>query len=299
MDTLSSFSNDLADAVAGAARAVVTVNARRRIPSTGVHWRSGIVVTAEHTVRMDDEITVGRPDGRSVPATLGGRDPSTDLAVLIVQDADFPVAALGEPASLKVGHMVLALGHGPRASWGVVSALGGRWRTGRGGEIDQLIHVDLVLYPGFSGGPLVDTAGRVVGINTSGLSRHLPVAIPASTVTRLAEELITRGHVRRGYLGVGFHPVRLLPTFVRSLGIAGEVGLVVVNLQPDGPAARAGLLLGDMLVTVEGTPVRDAGDVQALLGPERVGRPVRASIIRAGTLAEITITVGERPRPAG
>ncbi len=297
MDTLSSFSNDLADAVAGAARAVVTVNARRRIPSTGVHWRSGIVVTAEHTVRMDDEITVGRPDGRSVPATLGGRDPSTDLAVLIVQDADFPVAALGEPASLKVGHMVLALGHGPRASWGVVSALGGRWRTGRGGEIDQLIHVDLVLYPGFSGGPLVDTAGRVVGINTSGLSRHLPVAIPASTVTRLAEELITRGHVRRGYLGVGFHPVRLPATLVRSLGIAGEVGLVVVNLQSDGPAARAGLLLGDMLVTVEGTPVRDSGDVQALLGPERVGRPLRASIIRAGTLAEVMITVGERPQP--
>ena len=297
MDTLSSFSNDLADAVAGAARAVVTVNARRRIPSTGVHWRSGIVVTAEHTVRMDDEITVGRPDGRRVPATLGGRDPSTDLAVLIVQDADFPVAALGEPASLKVGHMVLALGHGPRASWGVVSALGGRWRTGRGGEIDQLIHVDLVLYPGFSGGPLVDMAGRVVGVNTSGLSRHLPVAIPASTVTRLAEELITRGHVRRGYLGVGFHPVRLPATLVRSLGIAGEVGLVVVNLQSDGPAARAGLLLGDMLVTVEGTPVTDAGDVQALLGPERVGRPLRASIIRAGTLAEVMITVGERPQP--
>ena len=138
MDTLSSLSNDLADAVAAAARTVVTVNARRRIPSTGVHWRPGIVVTAEHTVRMDDEITVGRPDGRSVPATLGGRDPSTDLAVLIVQDADFPVAALAEPVSLKVGHMVLALGYGPRASCGVVSALGGRWRTGRGEEIDQL-----------------------------------------------------------------------------------------------------------------------------------------------------------------
>jgi len=297
MDTLSSLSNDLADAVAAAARAVVTVNARRRIPSTGVHWRPGIVVTAEHTVRIDDEITVGRPDGRSVPATLGGRDPSTDLAVLIVQDADFPVAALAEPVSLKVGHMVLALGHGPRASCGVVSALGGRWRTGRGGEIDQLIHVDLVLYPGFSGGPLVDSAGRIVGINTSGLSRHLPLAIPASTVTRLGEELIKKGHVPRGYLGVGFHPVRLPATLAHSLGIVGEVGLVVVNLQPDGPAARAGLLLGDILVAVEGAPVRDAGDVQALLGPERVGRPVRASIVRGGALIEVTITVGERPRP--
>ncbi|HYU16005.1 MAG TPA: trypsin-like peptidase domain-containing protein [Candidatus Acidoferrum sp.] len=297
MDTLSSLSNDLADAVTAAARAVVTVNARRRIPSTGVHWRPGIVVTAEHTVRMDDEITVGRPDGRSVPATLGGRDPSTDLAVLIVQDADFPVAALAEPVSLKVGHMVLALGHGPRASCGVVSALGGRWRTGRGGEIDQLIQVDLVLYPGFSGGPLVDTAGRIVGINTSGLSHHLPLAIPASTVTRLGEELIKKGHVSRGYLGVGFHPVRLPATLVGSLGIVGEVGLVVVNLQPDGPAARAGLLLGDIVAAVEGAPVRDAGDVQALLGPERVGRPIRASIVRAGALVEVTITVGERPRP--
>lgn len=297
METLSSLSNALADAVARAARAVVAVNARRRIPSTGVHWRPGLIVTAEHTVRLDDEITVGRPDGRRVPATLGGRDPSTDLAVLIIKDADFPAAALGEPASLKVGHMVLALGHGPRASWGVVSALGGRWRTGRGGEVDQLIQVDAVLYPGFSGGPLVDVEGRVVGINTSGLSAHLPLAIPASTVTRLAQEIITKGHVPRGYLGVGFHPVRLPATLVRSLGILGEVGLVVVNLQPDGPAARAGLLLGDMVVAVEGTPVTDAGDVQALLGPERVGQPVRASIIRAGAPVELTIMVGERPRP--
>ncbi len=297
MDPLLSFSNDLADAVARAARAVVAVNARRRIPSTGVHWRPGIVVTAEHTVRMDEEITISRPDGRGVPATLAGRDPSTDLALLTVQDADLPVATLGEPESLKVGHMVLALGHGPRASWGVVSALGGRWRTGHGGEIDQLIQVDLVLYPGFSGGPLVDMEGRVVGINTSGLARHLPLAIPASTVTRLGEEIIKKGHVPRGYLGVGFHPVRLPATLVRPLGILSEVGLVVVNLQPDGPAARAGLLLGDVLVAVEGAPVRDAGDVQALLGPERVGRPVRASIIRAGAPGEVSITVGERPQP--
>ncbi len=297
MNPLLSFSNDLADAVARAARAVVAVNARRRIPSTGVHWRPGIVVTAEHTVRMDEEITVSRPDGRGVPATLAGRDPTTDLALLTVQDADLPVATLGEPESLKVGHMVLALGHGPRASWGVVSALGGRWRTGHGGEIDQLIQVDLVLYPGFSGGPLVDMEGRVVGINTSGLARHLPLAIPASTVTRLGEEIIKKGHVPRGYLGVGFHPVRLPATLVRPLGILSEVGLVVVNLQPDGPAARAGLLLGDVLVAVEGAPVRDAGDVQALLGPERVGRPVRASIIRAGAPGEVSITVGERPQP--
>ncbi len=295
METLPAFSNHLAEVAAQASRAVVTVNARRRVPSTGIRWRPGVVVTADHTVRMDEEITVTRADGQVVPATLAGRDPGTDLAVLRVADDGDPPAALGDAATLKVGHLVLAVGYGPRASWGVVSALGGRWRTWRGGEIDQLIHPDLTLYPGFSGGPLVDMAGRVVGINTSGLSRSMALAIPAATVSRLGDELVSRGRVARGYLGLGFQPVRLPTTVTQPLGLANEIGLMVVNVEPDGPAGRAGLLLGDVLVGLDGAPTADIGDVQRQLGPDRVGRTVRASVIRAGALLEVPVTVGERP----
>src|SRR2546422_3852374 len=188
MDALLSLSNDLAAAVERVRGAVVAVNARPRLPSTGVHWRPGIIVTAAHTVRAGEDIAIIGPDGRTVAASLLARDPGTDLAVLRVHDTDLPLADLGDPGSLKVGHIVLAVGHGPRVSWGVVSALGGRWRTWRGGEIDQLIQLDLTLYPRLSRGPLVGVEGRGVGVNTPGLSRQLQLAIPVSTVARVADE---------------------------------------------------------------------------------------------------------------
>jgi len=295
MDALLSLSNELAGAVERVAAAVVAVHARPRLPSTGVHWRPGIIVTADHTVRSDEDITVARPDGRTVAASLIGRDPGTDLAVLRVQDTDLPTADLGDPRSLKVGHIVLAVGYGPRASWGIVSALGGRWHTWRGGEIDQLLRLDLTLYPGFSGGPLVDVQGRVVGINTSGLSRQLELAIPVSTVARVADELIDKGRVSRGFLGVGLQPVRLPESLRRTLAAAPEIGLIVVSVHPDGPAAKAGLLLGDVLVTLDDTPVGAPEDVQAVVGARSVGSTITATILRAGAPAEARITVGERP----
>ncbi len=295
MNALLSLSNELAGAVERVAGAVVAVNARPRLPSTGVHWRPGIIVTADHTVRSDEDITIARPDGRTVAASLIGRDPGTDLAVLRVQDTDLPAADLGDPGSLKVGHSVLAVGYGPRASWGIVSALGGRWHTWRGGEIDQLLRLDLTLYPGFSGGPLVDIQGRVVGINTSGLSRQLELAIPISTVARIAAELIDKGRVSRGFLGVGLQPVRLPESLRRTLTAAPEIGLIVVSVHPDGPAAKSGLLLGDVLVTLDDTPVGAPEDVQAVVGARPVGSTVTAAILRAGAPAEVRITVGERP----
>lgn len=295
MNALLSLSNELAGAVERVAGTVVAVHARPRLPSTGVHWRPGIIVTADHTVRSDEDITIARPDGRTVAASLIGRDPGTDLAVLRVQDTDLPAAELGDPGSLKVGHIVLAVGYGPRASWGIVSALGGRWHSWRGGEIDQLLRLDLTLYPGFSGGPLVDIQGRVVGINTSGLSRQLELAIPVSTVARVADELIDKGRVSRGFLGVGLQPVRLPESLRRTLTAAPEIGLIVVSVQPDGPAAKSGLLLGDVLVTLDDTPVGAPEDVQAVVGARSVGSTITATILRAGAPAEARITVGERP----
>jgi S1-C subfamily serine protease len=192
--------------------------------------------------------------------------------------------------------MVLALGYGPRASWGVISALGPRWRTWRGGEIDRLVRLDLVLYPGFSGGPLVDAAGRVIGLNTSGLARESRLALPVATVARVTDELLRKGHVARAYLGIGMQPVPLPEPLRAALGLPGDGGLIVVMVEPDGPAARAGLLLGDVLVALDGAPTRDLEDVQAQLGGERIGTTVTALVVRAGARVEVRITVGERPR---
>lgn len=296
MEALESLSNDLAGAVEHAAPAIVAVHARRRLPSTGIHWRPGVIVTADHTVSMEDDITVTASDGRSLRATLAGRDPGTDLAVLRVPEMGSAAATLGDDAALKVGHMVLALGFGPRASWGVVSAVGPRWRSARGGDIDRLVRLDLVLYPGFSGGPLVDAAGRVVGLNSSGLARESRLAVPLTTVSRVADELLRKGHVSRGYLGLAMQPVRLPEPLRAQLGLTSDVGLIVVTVQPDGPAARGGVLLGDVLVALDGTPVRDLEDVQGRLGSDRIGTVVTAGVVRAGGRAEVRITVGEQPR---
>jgi S1-C subfamily serine protease len=299
---LPALSREFAAAVERAGRVVVAVHARRRMPSSGVHWRQGVVVTAEHTIRRDEEITVGLPDGRTLPAVLAGRDSSTDLAVLTLQEAEFPIAEVGETESLKVGHLVLAVaragerGRGLSASWGIISALGGPWRTWHGGQIDRFIRLDLTLYPGFSGGPLVDTQGGVVGLNTEG-PRGMVITIPASTVNRVIGHLLAKGHIVRGYLGVGMQPVRLPESLKQNLTLAGNGGLIIVTVEPESPADRAGILMGDVLVALDHVPVSDTADVQALLGPERVGQTISATIVRAGQLAERAITVGERSGP--
>ena len=290
-NTLTELSSDLAHAVELGELAVVAVHGRPQIPSSGVLWRAGVVVTTDHTLRRDEEITITLPDGRDLPATLAGRDGGTDLAVLRIDQNEAIAAKTADEASLKAGNLVLALGrrgeNGISASFGVISAIGGGWRTWRGGQVDRFIRPDVNIYPGFSGGPLVDVEGRVIGVNTSGLTRGSAVTVPASTVTRVADELLSRGHVRRGYLGVGLHPVRLPDN---------REGLSVLSSEPQGPAAKAGIFLGDVLLTLEGLPVADTDDVQSHLGADRVGKPVAAELIRGGAALQLEIVPGERPR---
>lgn len=295
---LLALSHDLANAVERAGSAVVAVNARRRIPSSGVHWRSGVIVTTDQSVKRDEEITVTLPDSRTVPATLAGRDSSTDLAVLKLQDADLPTAEIGDTSSLKVGHVILAVarpGNSLSASMGVVSALGGPWRTWGGGQIDQFVRLDLSLYPGFSGSSLADTAGRIVGINTSG-PRNMVLTIPTSTINRVVNQLLEKGWVARGYLGLGMQPVRLPDTLKNGLNLSSNNGVIVVSVESDGPADKAGVLIGDVLVALDGKAVSDTSDVLAMLGMECVGKTMSVRIIRGGTLVEVAIAVGERPR---
>jgi S1-C subfamily serine protease len=300
---LTALSNDLAAAVATVGRSVVAVHARRRIPASGVIWQPGVVVATHHTLQRDDDITVGLHDGTTVAATLAGRDPSTDLAVLRLATASSaaPPAAASTEAP-RVGQLVLALGRpgaSVTASLGIVSALGGEWRTWQGGTIDQFVRLDVAVYDGFSGGPLVDATGRVAGINTSGLARATALTVPASTVSRVTAQLLSRGHIARGWLGIATQPVRLPAALQRSLGTEATVGLVVVNVEPDSPADRGGVSVGDILLAVDERPVSDPGDVIAALGGDRIGHAIPLRVARGGRAEGLTVTVGERPRGRG
>jgi S1-C subfamily serine protease len=291
MDRLLALSDDLAGAVQQAGRSVFAVHARPRLPSTGVLWRSGLVVTANHTVHADEGLTVTRPDGGSAAGTLVGRDPARDLAVLRVEAADVPVAELGDSNAVRVGHMVLALGAGPRASWGVVSAIGAA--RARNADAD-LFSLDLTLYAGFSGGPLVDAQGHVVGINTSGMSRQMQLAVPTHVVSRAVDELVRHGRIPYGYLGVGTQPVRVPDTMRQQLGLDQEIALIVVDVQAGSPAA-AGLLIGDIILSLDGRAIADPVDLRRLLRAERIGQHIIARVVRGGEARDVDLTVGERP----
>jgi len=293
MDRLLALSEELASAVEQGGRGVFAVHARPRLPSTGVHWRSGLVVTASHTVHADDGVTLTGPDGRSATGTLVGRDPALDLAVFRVEAEGHAVAEVGDSSTVRVGHMVLALGAGPRASWGVVSAVGARSR-----HTDvELFSLDLTLYPGFSGGPLVDARGRVVGIATSGMSRNLQLAIPAAAVNRTVDELVRHGRIPRAYLGVATQPVRVPAALRESLGRGDEGALIVVEVQPESPAA-AGLVIGDVILAIDGTAVADPVDLRRALRADRIGQRVTATVVRGGQARDVELTIGERPRRA-
>jgi len=296
---LAGLSNDLAAAVDTVGRSVVAIHARRRIPASGVVWQPGVVVAAHHTIQRDDDITVTLHDGGSASATLAGRDSSTDLAVLRLADGATAPAASPAPDPPRVGQLVLALGRpgsSVTASLGIVSAVGGEWRTWQGGTIDRFVRLDLAVYDGFSGGALVDASGRVVGINTSGLARATALTVPASTVARVVAQLLAHGHVARGWLGIATQPVRIPPALQRSLGTDAGLGLVVVNVEPDSPAERGGVLIGDIILAIDDRTVSDPGDVLAALGGDRIGQPIGLKVARGGRAEQLTVTVGERPR---
>jgi S1-C subfamily serine protease len=296
-NVLQSLSDDLVAAVETAGQSVVRVEGRRRMPATGIVWSAdGVIVTAHHVVTRDEELSVGLPGGDSVPATLVGRDPSTDLVVLRANKASGLAAPTWvESDALRVGQLVLALGRPGRtvqATLGVVSAVGGSWRTGAGGQIDRYVQTDVVMYPGFSGGPLIGASGAVLGLNSSALLQGVSVTIPTDTLKTVVSTLLEHGHVRRGYLGVGAQPVRLPDPFASELD--QETALLLVSVEADSPAAKSGLVMGDTIVTFDGEPVRHMDDLQALLSGDRVGKSFPMQIIRGGERREVKVTIGER-----
>lgn len=295
-EALASLSEALAEAVAKAGASIVRVEGRRRLPATGIVWSAdGLIVTAHHVVEQDENIGIGLGDGRTVTASLVGRDPTTDLALLRA-----PLQGLTPPewvdgGSLHVGHLALALGRPGQsvmATLGIISALKKDWRTPGGGQVDYYLQTDALMYPGFSGGPLVDASGRFVGLNTSAMLRDVTLTIPTATIRRVAEALSTHGRVKRGYLGVGAQTVRLPKAIAEQAG--QETGLLLGSVEAGSPAERSGLFMGDALLSLDGQRTTHLDDLLALLSGDRVGKSVPARVLRGGQLADLTVTVGEQ-----
>ena len=282
---LSRLSEGMADAVEKIGLSVVQVNGRRRRSASGVVYAPTRVLTASHVVEREEDLSVGTGEGRTVEARLIGRDPSNNLAVLEVPELGDRTVAEPAAGGVRVGQISLAVARpsreGIRASFGVISSVGGPLRTGRGARLERYVQTDATPYPGFSGGPLINTEGAVLGITTLGFARGVALAVPAE-----------RGSIKRGYLGILSQPVRL-PAAQRA-GLQGSGGLLVVGVEDDSPAGKGGMLLGDILVSLDATSVADTDELQALLTSDRVGREVPVEVIRGGELTTLRVTVGER-----
>jgi S1-C subfamily serine protease len=295
-DSIFNLSQGLADVVAASSPAVVRVEGRRRLAATGIVWtEDGVIITADHVVRQDENIAVGLNDGNTVQATLIGRDPTTDLALLQLPAGGLAPLAHAEEAGMRVGHIVLALGRPGRtvqATLGIVSAYSSEWRTSMGGQIDHYLQTDVIMYPGFSGGPLVGADGRLLGLNTSALGQGVSLAIPTTTLGRVAEALRTHGRVRRGYLGVSTQRVRLPEAVAESSG--QKRGLLVVSVEAGSPAAEGGLTLGDTIIGIGSQAIRNHDDLLGALSGEVVGQKEVVRIVRGGQLQELQVKIGER-----
>ena len=294
---LAELSSQLASAVENAGKSVVAIHARRRIPSSGIVWRDGVAVSASHTVRRNEDIEVALPTGESAGATIAGRDAATDLVALRLTGATPRVAPRADADALRVGSIVLAIGRPGRnvtASFGIISAVAEGWRTVQGARVDHVLRLDLAVYDGFSGGPLIDTSGGVVGLNNSALARGTPIALPAAVVDRVVDELLQRGHVRRAYLGVAVHPIALGAAFATHHQLAGEIALMVMSVAERGPAERAGLMVGDVLIEANGQPLRRPSDLLDALSSVRDGSQLALTFLRGGTRKSLSVTPGDR-----
>jgi len=297
---LIELSNALAQATERAAASAVAVHTEARGSWSGIIWRSGIIVTAEHALRRDEEIHATLPDGRVVPATLVGRDPSTDLSVLKCPEASTNVPALGDVAGLKPGNLTLVVGRtrasGPVAALGVVSLVAPERRTWTGAALAPYIRLDVALQPTAVGGAVVDAQGRIVGIATPRFARFGAIAIPAPAVDRVVDTLLKKGHIPQGYLGVGLQPVRLPDALRQSLQRSEKTAAIVLEVEPESPAHKAGIVIGDILIALAGHPVSRLEDVHSQLHGEAIGKPLLLKFVRGGAAQEVNIVVGERPR---
>lgn len=296
-NVLVELSDALADAAEKAGKATVLVNARRRMPASGIVYTPDLVLTADHIVEREDDIRVSLADGTEISAKLAGRDAGSDLAVLRLERAVGNVAELTKTPA-RLGQIALVLGRptpdGIEASLGTVSAIGGPIRTGRGGMLERYIRTDSISYPGFSGGPLVAADGTVLGINTSGLTNGAAITIPADIALKIADALVKDGRIRRGYLGIRSQPVEIPDAGQKSLKREQATGLLIVGVENNSPASKGGLMVGDILVAVAGAPVLHHDELFARLNGEVAGKSTPIEVLRGGQPQSLNVPVGER-----
>jgi S1-C subfamily serine protease len=296
-EILRSLSDGMADAVEQAGTATVLVNARKRLPVSGVLYANDLVLSVDHGIEKDEDIQVLSGSGEQAVGKVAGRDPGTDLAIIRLDHGIGSKAGLAEKPG-RVGQPILALGRpepeGIQASFGVITMLGGAIRTVRGSVLDQYLATDATPYPGFSGGPLIDLTGGILGINTSGLVGGISLAIPSSLAWKTAELLVAHGRVKRGFLGIRSQRVELQEQTRNALSRSQTSGLLIVGVEAGGPAAAAGVMIGDILTGLNNEAISDQDDLLVRLSGDVVGKAAPLEVIRGGQVTNLSITIGER-----
>lgn len=294
MDALTQFSEALAVRAAAGAGAVAGLVVPRARPLSATLWRPGIAIASEQVVPDIEAAELVLADGRRLPARVAGRDPGTNVLALRYEAE--PASASPAPAEAALGALALVFaadrGGGPALRLTTVRALGPAWNSLGGGRIDRRVALDLVLSRGEEGGPVLDAAGGILGMSTAG-PRGRGLVIPAATIERVLVPLLAAGRVERGWLGIALHRVALPQNTATETG--QERGLIVMRLDPDGPAAKAGVLTGDILLAVGDTPTLHPAEISRRLGPDSIGQPVLLRLVRAGGLLSLTAVITPRP----
>ena len=278
-NVLTQISDAIGDVVAAAGPSIVRIDGARHSSASGIAWSQDLVVTASHVLRSRDGISVTRDDGQSFAATVAGGDSGTDIALLRVENAALRPIHWSDREP-RAGNFVIVAGRpgrSVRASVGVASAVGGEWRTFDGSRIDRYIDVDASLPRGFSGGPLLDTEGASVGMNTSAVTRG-GTTIPRKTIERVVDEILKHGSVRRPMIGIGVYPV--------------EEGLLVMSVKDGGSAAAAGIQVGDIVQTIDGTEAHSPRKLHAVLLNSTIGKEVELGLKRGGETKTVRLSIG-------
>lgn len=292
LNELQNFSQALTGLVENTAAGVFAIKSAAYRVTSGILLEGELLAVANHALRRADQVPVFNAAGSRAEAKVLGREPAIDLAILKVDGLKTESLKPAELSAAKAGMLAIVVGMtadvGATASLGILGARGPARRNWRGGTLDEFLRLDVNLYPSQSGAAVVNAAGELLGMATPALSRHSTVVIPISTIHRIARELLEQGRIRHGYLGIGVQPVKLTGHSQQ------ESGLMLMSVEPDSPAQEAGLLLGDILLALNGQPTIDVEDLHSNLRGDLIGKQVQATLLRGGKVITVELQIAER-----